>query len=139
MSHPFIGLIAFGLAGLYFGKVLWPDMRNIFVDLRDSERQLGPLKFTAIMLATLGVIGLFAWLATRLDFPNAYGHPCNGRGCLIHDIWYSPLLLRTHHWDEVMLFLFFWTLPASAVAAGIYALVRKLRGTKLSLYSDETE
>ncbi len=124
---------------LYVWKVLWPGMRENFQQLARSEHQLGPVKFWGLMAFTVGFIGLFAWLATRLDYPNAYDHRCSGRGCLFQDIYYSPLLLRTHRWDELALFICLALLPASLVAAGIYALVRKLRGTKFSIYSDPQE
>lgn len=139
MSHPLFTVALIAVVAFMWWKFTWPGTRDDIRELAASERKLGPLKFSLVTAGGAGFIGLFAWLAVRLDYPDSYGHPCDGRGCLFHDIRYSTALLRTHHWDEVLLFIFLWLLPATMVAAGIYALLRKLRTTKLSLYSDPTE
>jgi len=137
MSAVLIGIAFVVGFGLLWWKFVWPDMVQNFQQMRESERKLGPVKFTAMMAGLFSWIGVFVWLAMRVNYPEAYGHPCNGRGCFFHDLWFSPLLLRTHHWDELMLFLWYWSMPVFVAGILIRTKFRKLRGMKFSFYADD--
>ncbi|MCA1653238.1 MAG: hypothetical protein ABR588_03975 [Sphingomicrobium sp.] len=139
MTQTIITILAVIAFGAFCWFIIWPQMRDSYRQLADSERKLGPVKFTALMAGTLAFIGVFVWLPVRLDYPDSYGHPCHGRGCLFHDIYCSPVLLHAHRWDEISLFVLLWILPATLVAVGFIVLARKLRGTKLSFYADDAE
>lgn len=108
-------------------------------ELKRSYQDLGPLKFWSWIAGALAMTGLGTWLSIRLDYPDAYGHPCHGRACILHNIWFSPALLRTHHWDEVLLFLLLITLPAALVMGACLSLIRVLRGKPFSLLSNDQE
>jgi hypothetical protein len=106
-------------------------------ELKESYRKLGSKKFWLLMIATFSWIGSGVALETKLDFPDAYGFTCSGKGCLLIEVWRSPVLLHHSSWYEFALFALIWTMPALHADALIYAAVRKLRGQKYSIYADD--
>lgn len=139
MSDLLLPVLFLGIFAAICWFVIRPQIRDGFRQMAESRRKMGSTKFAATMIGTFSFIGLWTWLAFRLDYPDAYGHPCHGKSCFFHDIYYSPVLLHGHRWDEVALFTTLWTVPATLVFAAAVALKRKLKNTKFSLYSDDTE
>jgi len=108
-------------------------------ELKESYRKLGAARFWPLMAGTVAWIAVGASLAIALDFPDAYGSQCHGRGCFFSDLLHSPALLHRHSLAEIGLFLWLWSMPALVIAAFVYAGVRKLRSTKFSINSDPQE
>ena len=77
-------------------------------------------------------------LWTKSSFPDSFGvHiTAHGQTGLLENWWYSYLLIQRHRLVDVATFAYMW-LPVAGVAA--WFTIPKLRGTKLSLYSDDTE
>jgi hypothetical protein len=105
-----------------------------------SYRTLGPGKFGSLMVALFAWIGVGAWLAMSLRWPDAYGFHCHGRGCFVEDLWYSPRLIAPGHRTlmEIGLFAWEWSLPGIPLGALAWSLMKKR--PKLTIFaSDRTE
>ena len=96
-------------------------------ELREYYRTLGPLRFWAIMGLLFGWIGVGVWLQQAVNWPEAYGFHCRGKGCLFVSVWHSPALVEHGGLLQWMLFIHLWTIPAVLVACLIIALRRKLK------------
>jgi hypothetical protein len=100
---------------------------------------VGPAWFVVIAFAAVAWFIGFFWLMGKLGWPESYGFTCRGKGCLLDDMWHSPALLRHHIPYELGLFMCIWMPAAAIIGPFAYRGLRKLRTTKLSLYSDEAE
>jgi len=100
-----------------------------------TYRKLGPVKFFGIMFGILAWVVIGTWLSISLDWPDAYGFHCSGRGCMFEDLWYSPRLIEAGHHSlmEIGLFVWEWTLPAIFLGFLVWALVRILRKKRFKL------
>ena len=93
-------------------------------NLSNSYRQLGPVRFWLIVLGTLTYIGVGAFLAVKLHYPQAYGSTCHSK-CFPEDYWFSPMLLRHGSLLEYLLFVWLWLLPALVIGVAIWSRLRK--------------
>jgi hypothetical protein len=110
-----------------------PDDPSGFTNLYDA---VGPTWFVLILIAGVAWFVGDLWLMEKLDWPDGYGFHCSGRGCFIDDMWHSPALLHHHSGYEVALFVCIWAPAAAIIGPFAYRGLRKLRGTKFSMYSD---
>ncbi len=105
-----------------------------------SYRTLGPLGFWSLIAAALFWIAAGIKLTMDLKWPDAYGFHCHGRGCLIVEIWRSPVLIAPghRHLEEIGLFAWLWALPAAILVVLARGLMKKR--PKLTIFaSDPTE
>lgn len=95
-------------------------------ELKESYRKLGPRLFWGIVVGLLAWLAIGMWLSLSLDWPDAYGFHCHGRGCWIDDLWHSPSLLAAGHRSamEIGLFIWEWSLPAVIPAALIWRFLK---------------
>lgn len=106
-----------------------------FSELREGYRELGPLRFSLLMGATLAVIltaaGIYAWLSEKIGWPDAYGFRCTGRGCLLSNLTHSPRLLEQAGAYELGLFAFIWFLPTFIFGCLVYAYLKRRRRNRI--------
>lgn len=75
------------------------------------------------LIATLG--GLEIWLSAKTGWPHSFGFRCQGRSCMITELYHSPSLLRRGGSYDIALFAVLWSLPALMLIVGV---VRSIRG-----------
>ncbi len=92
-----------------------------FLQLGTGDRPILGTGGCVLALAGItGWIGLEVWLDERLGWPDRYSHPCHlVRGCWIHDLWFSPALLRHGGALEMLLFATMWTPILIAIAVTV--------------------
>ena len=98
---------------------------------RETWRQMHTIKFWVIVLVTVGWIALGAWLHMLLHWPQSYGFHCQGRACLVVELWHSGALLRNHSLAECGMFVWLWSFPAFIVGPIVLVKLRKRGGTDL--------
>jgi len=95
-----------------------------FTDLAAMYRVVGPLRFVLVagglMGAIIGFAIVYAALAGRIGWPEAYGFSCS-RKCLFAHMWHSRKLLEGGSGAELALFAMIWFVPAlsGTVALGV--------------------
>jgi len=94
-------------------------------ELKQSYRQLGAAKFLSLMAGVLAWIALLTWLSVKVDWPDAYGFHCSGRGCLFDDLWHSPALLQHGGIYADALFVCMWAMIVIPAAFVIWSKLRK--------------
>jgi hypothetical protein len=105
------------------------------------QRSFSRLAIFAIVIAYMVPL-LALWSIT--DFPDSFGiHiAAHGKAGLLENWYYSYLLIGRHQILDLLTFLWMWMpLAAILILVGQFAppMLRKLRGTKFSLYSDPLE
>jgi len=102
----------------------------------DAFRKLGWRKSILLVSGLLCWVGAYAFLAESLDWPDAYGFYCRGRGCFFDDLWHSPALLHDGRAAALALFAWLWSMPAFVLIIWCWALWKKRARVNLSLYDD---
>jgi hypothetical protein len=104
-------------------------MRQIS-QLRDHYKTLGAARFWGLMLAValllVVLIVPYVWLAEKINWPDAYGFRCRGRGCFVPSLAHSEKLLRGSSWYELALFIWLWLMPTVLAGSAMYAIVSRL-------------
>lgn len=70
-----------------------------------------------LTIALLGWGLVYAWLAGKIGWPEAYGFQCRGRGCFWVELAETPRLLRAATLYELLLFAWIWFMPAATAIA----------------------
>lgn len=101
-------------------------------DLRGAHAALGPIQFWVLIGGTVVAILLLVtadmWLSAKINWPQAYGFNCHGRGCIVHDMVHSPLLLRGGTACELAKFALIWWMPTTFLGCVIYAAIKRMTG-----------
>lgn len=99
-----------------------------FRDIAALFRQLGPLWFTIIFggfaAALIGYGIVFAMLADRIGWREAYGFSCRRR-CLFVDMWHSRKLLEGGTGAELTLFAMIWFVPVMVTLIGVFFAAKR--------------
>lgn len=97
-------------------------------ELKESYRQLGPMKFTAMTAGTLGYIALWVWLEMTANWPGQCDHEGRKLWGLVKELGCSADLLAggPREWG---LFAMLWSLPAVVVGTIIYCQIKMRRET----------
>ncbi|WP_461158996.1 hypothetical protein [Sphingobium sp. TomMM35A] len=100
-----------------------------FSQMRDLWQTMGALRFIlffgglTIIIVGFGTVGW--WLAAKIEWPDAYGFHCRGKGCLWIELGHSYKLLYTAKFYELLLFAWLWFIPASTVSTISFILTRR--------------
>lgn len=128
-TYPKLGALAFAASLSWGAFVLWRLFRHLRPQLAAFKTLLGAPRFWTLLLGTVFFILFIAIaqvrLSSRLNWPEAYGFNCSGRGCLLDEIYHSPRLLSGGTFLEIALFAVLWIVPAGVAAALLYALIRR--------------
>ncbi len=134
-NYPRLGALALAMSigwGLF---VMWRLLRHVTGELGQHRKALGTARTWAMVIGTILFILLWAasevWLSNRIGWPESYGFACHGRGCLLQDLYHSPLLLNGGNAYELGLFAILWALPGCIGAAIIYALLKRHRSNAI--------
>jgi FtsH-binding integral membrane protein len=108
-------------------------IREPLADMKRREAQEMPGWFIPGLAATFAWMGLFIWLAAKVNWPEAYGFrgACVHRGCLTEAIIRSPVLLQ--HPTALSVALFAWFAVTGAAIAGTVLYFVALKPTTRSL------
>jgi hypothetical protein len=102
---------------------------NWFYQMKDLWETMGPVRFIAffggLTACIVGLVIVHHWLAAKINWPEAYGFRCSGRGCLWIELGHSAALLRGASFYEVLLFLWLWLIPGSGALTAIVIVVRR--------------
>ena len=92
-------------------------------------RTMGPARFfcfMAIIIAIgVGTVGVYEWLSIKLGWPDRYGLYCDGRECLWVELFHSGRLLYNGRWDELLLFVWLWSIPGIFIVAAAIVLMKR--------------
>ena len=97
--------------------------------MRDLWQTMGGLRFIlffgglTVVIVGFGTTGW--WLADKIEWPDAYGFHCRGKGCLWIELGHSYKLLDTATFYELLLFAWLWFIPASTVLTISFILTRR--------------
>ena len=100
-----------------------------FSQMRDLWQTMGGLRFIlffgglTVVIVGFGTTGW--WLADKIEWPDAYGFHCRGKGCLWIELGHSYKLLDTATFYELLLFAWLWFIPASTVLTISFILTRR--------------
>ena len=98
--------------------------------LKAYHKELGPLRFWSLLIATILFILLWVgadiWLSGKIGWPDSYGFHCSRR-CLIENAIHSPQLLRGGSVYELALFAHIWTMPAALAGIALWTVVKRVR------------
>lgn len=110
-------------------------IREPLADIKRREAQEMPAWFIPALIGTLLWMGLFIWLAVKVNWPEAYGFrgACAGRGCFIESVIRSPALLKHPTTYSAALFAWFMATEGAIVAAVLYSIIRKPSARSLVL------
>lgn len=129
-SYPILGGLALSISigwGLF---VMWRLLRHLNVEFRQHRKKLGTIRAWSIVIGSILFILLWAagltWLSNKIGWPERYGFDCHG-GCLLQDLYHSPLLLSGGSAYELGLFAVVWALPGGIGVAIICAMLTRNR------------
>lgn len=100
------------------------SLKDDILKMKAGYQELGPMRFSILMIGILAWIGLGVGPIIALDYPSAFGSSCH-RKCLIESYWYSPTLISDGRFLAYLLFAWLWSMPAVVVAALIYRLRKR--------------
>ncbi|QNO29262.1 hypothetical protein EEB18_010180 [Sphingopyxis sp. OPL5] len=102
-----------------------------FSETKALYSTLGPIRFSILMGGMiafgLAFAGAEAWLSGKLNWPEAFGFQCRGRGCLFTKMGHSGQLLEAGGAYAWGLFALYWAMPAIAICAVIVIRLRRRR------------